>query len=154
MDDGGLIRVIPLSGIDIIRDLWTRLNAIHGDLSPHFRYHFDAMSFEKRMEKILLMDESDVNVQVLTHGDRVTGYCVATRHPDGTGEIDSLFIEEELRGRGWGEKMASRGIAWLKAAGCGKIVAAVAFGNERVLPFYMKLGLYPRLLYLEEKKDA
>jgi diamine N-acetyltransferase len=154
MEDGGLIRIIPLSGIGSIKGLWIKLNDIHAMNSVHFKRHFDSMSFEKRMEKILGMAESDVNIQILAHGDRVTGYCIATKHPDGTGEIDSLYIEEDFRGRQWGETMASRSIAWLEDAGCGKIVAAVACGNERVLPFYMKLGLFPRLMYLEQIREG
>jgi diamine N-acetyltransferase len=81
------------------------------------------------------------------------GYCVATVD-NGTGEIDSIYLEEASRKHGIGALLLNNGVDWLKEKGCETIVLGVAEGHEIVFDFYKKYGFYPRKTLLQLKSNT
>jgi ribosomal protein S18 acetylase RimI-like enzyme len=65
----------------------------------------------------------------------------------------SIYIDEELRDRGYGKKLVNEHIKWLKEHECKRIRVAVSFGHDSVIEFYHKLGFYERLVYYELKDE-
>ena len=59
---------------------------------------------------------------------------------DGAGEIDSLFVERDYRGKGLGTELTRRGLEWLDAQKATSKTVAVAFGNDSTLKFYAGFG--------------
>ena len=148
------MRTIDLKNIDLIRNLWQRLNADHAALSPHFKDHFLSMTFEKRTKEFQAKAaRGEVRIVICSgeKADDVVGYCVSNII-DGVGEIDSLYVEEDLRGSGVGSRLAQAAIDWMRLRHVEKITVCVSVGNERALAFYGRLGLLPRLFLLTNKQ--
>jgi ribosomal protein S18 acetylase RimI-like enzyme len=144
------ITPIDFENIDSIRALWEELNASHAALSPYFSGHFNAMTFEKRKAEFREKTEkgelrTDVCVHIAT-GETV-GYCV-NNIVSGKGEIDSLFVKIEHRGRDAGSKLVESAIAWMRSRNARDITVNVAVGNEGALNFYRQFGLFPKLIFL------
>lgn len=148
MEQGGpelLERVLPL---------WSKLNDVHRDHSPHFRRYYERFSPHQRRDLFEQAAKTHSLQIFLLHSEiqgRDTGYCVCKCNRDAPriGEIDSLYIEPEMRGSGWGQKLIAAAIAWMNGMGTGSLRVSVAAGNEHVLGFYEKFGLYPKYILLE-----
>jgi ribosomal protein S18 acetylase RimI-like enzyme len=136
------ITTVPLTGIEVIRPLWENLRLHHLRRSPHFGPYYESFTFEKRIEKFL-GDDIDINIDVARDGATIAGYCISTIDRNGLGEVDSIFIEEEYRRSGTGDRLLRRAIEWLKAGEATGITIVVAAGNEEALPFYRRYGFYP-----------
>jgi diamine N-acetyltransferase len=145
------IRTITKADLYLIRDLWDKLRKIHLKDSHFFKEHFRTFTWEKRSDKFIKTAEEDIFIQ-LVENDKVEkiGYCVATVD-NGTGEIDSIYLEEEYRKHGIGAQLLNNGVACLKEKGCETIVLGVAEGHEAVFEFYEKYGFYPRKTILQLK---
>jgi len=135
--------------LGIIKPLWMKLNDMHYRKSVHFKDFYSSFTFEKRISKFGTFPEEKLFIEVIEREHQPLGYCISTIDDKQNGEIDSLYIEEEYRKKGLGEKLTLNSIAWLREQGCRRIVVAVSHGHEAVFPFYEKYGFYPRLTYLE-----
>ncbi len=78
------------------------------------------------------------------------GYCISAITNE-TGEIESLYLTEDVRGKGLGETLCSCAVEWMKKRNCKKIQVSVSYGHEEVFGFYQKLGFYPRMTMLQLK---
>jgi ribosomal protein S18 acetylase RimI-like enzyme len=135
-----------------IKPLWLQLNDMHREDSVYFKDYYGDFTFEKRISKFEACDEKSIMIEVVEiDGPVPVGYCIATIGLDGSGEIDSIFIDTGHRGNGIGDTLMRNSIAWLRAHGCARIRVAVAHGHESVFPFYRKFGFFPRMTYLEMK---
>lgn len=144
------MRDIPKTEIVCIKPLWEELNRIHLADSVHFKDHYRAFAFEKRMKALLACDDSNVKITVAFSGPSALGYCVSTIA--GTnGEVDSLCLHESIRGEGVGKDLVQAHVDWMKARGCRRIRVSVSHGHDSVLGFYRKLGFRERLMVLELK---
>jgi len=148
------IKTISLRDIHIIKPLWEGLNAQHCTGSDGFKTHYAAQTFEMRCKKILSLAEDCVHIDVLiSDAGEPKGYCVCT--VDGTtGELDSLYLLPEYRGKSFGQQLAQRGISWMRSKGCTDIIVTVADGNEHVFPFYEKQGFKVRKTVLQIPKSV
>lgn len=145
-------RDIPKSEIGIIKPLWESLNLMHLADSVHFKDHYRAFTFEKRLESFLGMTESSIKITVAFSGEKPLGYCVSTAE-GAAGEIESLFLDESIRGLGVGGTLIESHIAWLKGKGCSRIRVGVSHGHDSPLDFYRKHGFRERLTVLELKEN-
>ncbi|HSV96190.1 MAG TPA: GNAT family N-acetyltransferase [Spirochaetota bacterium] len=136
------ITTVPVTAIEAVRPLWEKLRFHHLHRSPHFGPYYESLTFEKRIEKFL-GDDIDINIDVARDGGTIVGYCISTIDRNGYGEVDSIFIEEEYRLSGTGDRLLGRAIEWLKAGETTEITIVVAAGNEEALPFYRRYGFYP-----------
>lgn len=144
------INDISKDKINRIRNLWEKLNKLHYEDSIYFEDHYESFTFEKRIESILNKDDENLKISVVNDGPSFVGYCISSI--DGkNGEIDSIYIDEELQSRGYGKQLIKDHIKWMKEKGCDQIRAAVSFGHDSVIDFYHKLGFYERLVYFELK---
>lgn len=142
------IKEITKEELPKIKNLWEELNRIHMDDSSYFKEHYKLFTFEERIKKFKKISTKCIKIDVIKKSNRYLGYCISTKEND-KGELDSLFILDELRGKGYGEKLVERSLSWLKSLNCKNICVSVAQGHESVIPFYQKFGLRPRLTVLE-----
>lgn len=145
------IKEINKSEIHIIKGLWEKLNKIHLHDSIHFKDHFETFTFEKRCKKLISKDSNNIKIDVLFNEQLPVGYCISTID-DETGEIESLYVEEQFRKLGYGSKLVEQGIFWLEANQCKNIDVSVAAGHESVFNFYKRFGFQPRMISLRCKK--
>lgn len=131
--------------LDDIRPLWEHLNRLHGQVTPHFRADFQAYRFEDR--KQYLQSKStlgEVRILLTTVGGLCVGYCVASLRRDLHGEIESIYIMDEYRGAGLGDRLMRAALGWMDTNGALTKSVNVVFGNEQAFPFYAKYGFLPR----------
>jgi hypothetical protein len=91
--------------LEVIRSLWEKLKAHHIPLSPHFAARRDARSFDDRKQELMAKSAPGMlRVDLACAGvqEAPVAYCVASLCSDGTGEIDSLFVDQDYRRHGIG----------------------------------------------------
>ncbi len=142
--------------LDEVEPLWRKLNKHHQGKSTYFAEHFARFTFAERRQD--LEHKAEVGALLVEIArDRETGdhagYCVSSVDGEGVGEIDSLFVEADYRGRGVGDLLISRALAWLEERGARDTKIVVAYGNEEVLAFYARYGFYPRT-YVLRRRDS
>jgi len=142
--------LIAKSEIGKIKPLWRKLKELHHNDSRYFKDYYRDLTFEKRCEKFCALDDSRIRIEVIEDNGITAGYCISTIENE-TGEIDSLYIEEDYRQYGYGKRLVENGIVWMREQGCGKITVGVAEGHEDVIGFYRSLGFFPRMTYLQLK---
>ncbi|MDF2520580.1 MAG: GCN5-related N-acetyltransferase [Clostridia bacterium] len=146
--------------IQEIEELWQKLNIHHMEGTQHFKEKFKEFTFEYRKKK-LIDKAAEGEIKVLLAIDRDTerkiGYCVSTFNPEGTGEIESIFIDKEYRRLHIGDMLMEASLKWLESKTPKEIILTVAGGNEGVLDFYKKYGFYTtsvKLARMEESKTG
>lgn len=145
-----------ITDIEIVRPLWYQLNDHH---HAHARAHkavYEHMTFEERkghFERIAAVGALRVDLAHDVAADRCIGYCITSLSPDGTGEIESIYVEEHYRSAGIGTTLVQRALAWLDEGGSIKKLVSIADGNEEAFLFYRQFGFYPRRTILEQKKE-
>lgn len=130
-----------------VQPLWEALNRHHGERSPHFSDHFARFDYARRCALLEPKHELRVDL-VLDARERPVAYAISTVSHDGSGELDSVFVDEAWRGRGFGERLVRAQLRWLASRGARPVRLAVAAGNEQALPFYERLGFHPRATVL------
>jgi diamine N-acetyltransferase len=143
---------IPKEKISCIRNLWEKLNKLHYDDSVYFEEHYEVFTFEERIKLILDFTNDNLKISIVKDGPRYLGYYISSIIGS-NGEIDSIYIEDELQGRGIRKNLISNHVQWMKEKNCNRIRVAVSYGHESVKEFYHKLGFYERLIYFELKEE-
>jgi diamine N-acetyltransferase len=138
--------------LDLIKPLWEKLNYLHFEVSPHFKSRFQNMNCENRKQK-LLENLKDILFEyaIDNENNTIIGYCISTIHNEDpkTGEIDSIFVDENYRKSGLGKQFIGRAIGWLKSNGTETQKLLVGVGNEQVFEFYKQFDFYPLHIVLQ-----
>ncbi|HPA71828.1 MAG TPA: GNAT family N-acetyltransferase [Spirochaetota bacterium] len=142
--------LISFGDIYLIQPLWEKLRILHRDDSVHFKDFYERFTFETRIEKFARQDSAGLRAEIAKDSAAVIGYCVSTMEGD-AGEIDSICIEDDYRGKGIGDRLVRNALEWFAVCGATRVTASVAHGHESVWPFYRKYGFFPRLTVLERK---
>lgn len=150
-------KILAKKDIHRIKPLWEQLNDLHQQDSVHFKDHFSTFTFEKRVKAFEHIIEDNLHIIVALDDSKeegkMVGYCLSTIK-DTIGEIDSIYLDSGYRGQGIGEKLAKTAFTWIQNKNPSRILVAVSFGHDEVIPFYQKLGFYPRYTALEFKVKA
>ena len=145
-------RTIGADGIDAVRPLWEKLRAYHAPLldeRPPFL-------FEPRKQGILSKAAAGkLRIELVSTTSQAAdmAYCISSVSADGCGEVDSMFVEEQFRGRGVGSELLRRALAWLDSAGASSKVVTVAYDNQGALALYKRFGFHPRKISLQHRHD-
>jgi ribosomal protein S18 acetylase RimI-like enzyme len=125
-----------------------KLNKIHEEDSIYWKKRFSDMKFENRIKPINDINDNNLKITLLKSGDDIMGYCFSSIKND-VGEVESIFIEEQLRHHNFGREILGQHISWFKNRKCIKIVVSVSHGHESVFKFYNKMGFYEKRIELE-----
>jgi diamine N-acetyltransferase len=151
-------REVGADGIDEVRPLWERLRGYHAALPDWpFAGEVAATPFERRRQELLAKAAGGalrVEIATPTSGyAAAVAYCVATLTAAGRGEVDSMFVDSEWRGRGVGTELLRRALHWLEGRGAITTSVAVAHANSAAASFYSRFGFAPRTLMLELRPE-
>jgi ribosomal protein S18 acetylase RimI-like enzyme len=135
-----------------IKSLWEKLNKIHLDESIYFKDHYQTFTFENRIKSFMQLKDENIKITIITKEDDIYGYCISSIH-ETKSEIESLYISEAIRKKGYGKILVKQHIEWMKENKCKKIIVTVSYGHDSVLEFYHKMGFYERLIELEYKDE-
>jgi ribosomal protein S18 acetylase RimI-like enzyme len=137
--------------LDRVGTLWRQLRDHHASRSTDWSDDFAAADFSQRSAS-LKNKGVKLRVDLLSHAGRDVAYCVSTIDQSGTGEIDSLFVEESYRRQGHGRRLAEFALAWMDENAVERRTIMVAAGNEEAIEFYRRLGFLPRNVHLVQKR--
>lgn len=142
-----------IEGLESIKGMWEQLNRHHMVLSTYFKQFYTFFTFDDRKKSLLAKSErAEFRLEIAQDantGENI-GYCISTVSENGIGEIESIFIRVEYRGKGIGDSLMSGAISWMNEKGAKKKAVAVGVGNEQAFSFYEKYGFYPRMTVLEQ----
>ena len=142
--------------IDEIKPLWEKLNIHHLDKSIDFKEKYKRFTFEKRKEGIIEKSKTaEFHIELAQDMQRgiCIGYCLCSVQDNGTGEVESLFLDSDYRGQDIGQSLMEKTLDWLHHNNAKPIIIGVASGNENAFGFYSKFGFYPKVTILEQKID-
>jgi len=141
---------ISYNDIDIIKNLWEKNRMYHENISEYFKVSYRSISFDERIKAFSIFNKDTMKITVAKNNDRYIGYCISTI-VDGTGELQSMHVDESNRGNGIGRQLAFKHIEWMKEMNCKVIGVTVSQENESTICFYKKLGFYPNTIYMQQK---
>ena len=151
--------VLIIGGADLlprIEPLWCDLRDHHSSRSAHFSDLVSDMEFESR--KVGLLEKSlggHILVQIVSlagsEEQKDVAYCVSTVMLNGIAEIDSIFVAEGFRHNGTGSRLLKGALDWIDEHDVKEVGTSVVWGNEDVLPFYERHGLFPKSILLRRK---
>jgi GNAT superfamily N-acetyltransferase len=122
-------------------------------LTAYFADFYQQYIWEMRRAELLKKTESG-SLRIITAQDASgspVAYCIASIGPDGAGEIDSMHVAGDFRGKGTGSRLVEAALEWFDRNNAGPVTVALAQGNEDAFPFYARFGLFPRKTVLQKK---
>lgn len=144
--------------LDSVGSLWEQLNEHHKKNTTHFHQRYADFTFSKRkaafLEKIQSGSVMRIDLARDMRSGFVIGYCISSVSRQKVGEIESIYIDENYRGKGIGGSLLQKAIEWMDTLVVNKKIVGVAAGNEQAFSFYSRYGFCPCLTVLEQKNDA
>nr|WP_319373830.1 GNAT family N-acetyltransferase [uncultured Methanobacterium sp.] len=140
-------------GLDLIQPLWEKLNQYHRQQKSDFQEHYENFTFPERSETLLkksIGGEMHIGLLKDNESEIMLAYCITTISPEREGEIDSIYVLEKYRGRGFGDKLIKRSLEWMDEKGVKKKTVRVSASNQKAVSFYERYGFRPRSLMLEQ----
>ncbi|WP_321422878.1 GNAT family N-acetyltransferase [uncultured Methanobacterium sp.] len=139
--------------LDLIQPLWKKLNHHHRQQKSDFQEHYENFTFSERSKTLLkksLGGEMHIGMLKDKESEIMLAYCITTISEDREGEIDSIYVLEKYRGRGFGDMLIKRSLEWMDEIGVKKKTVKVSAGNQKSVSFYERYGFRPRSLMLEQ----
>lgn len=140
---------IPFEEVESIRELWEKNCRYHEKISEYFKEDYANASFVRRMKGFSEYSPENIKITIAKEDGVLIGYCISTIK-DGVGELDTLHVDERLRGKGVGKEIVLRHVDWLKKH-CKVIGVTVSQENDSTIRFYRKMGFFPNTLYMKMK---
>jgi ribosomal protein S18 acetylase RimI-like enzyme len=141
--------------IDLIKPLWEKLKDHHRELSQHFQERYAEFTFSDRKEELLNKSEKGIlKIDTAKDNDteQIIGYCISSISDELVGEVDSIYLDDEYRSSGIGNKFMERSLNWMDKNGVKTKKVMVAAGNEDTLVFYSRYNFFPKHIILEQVK--
>lgn len=132
--------------LDAIEPLVKKLSDYHKGRSIYFSKDFEKSNFNNRKHQLNLKEL--VRVMIAYDDFKPIGYLVSSVDQS-LGTIESLFVDEDFRGRSIADHMMSATLVWIKSFKPEAITVSVAYGNQ-VLSFYERYGFFPRSIILKD----
>ncbi len=130
--------------LDRVEPLWLELRAHHAAASVRFGEQLRSTSFADRRVGLIARAQLGLLVVLAIVDGIDVGYVVSSVSADRHGDIDSLFVRSDHRRSGIGESLVRQSLDWFESRSITSISVEVLVGNEAALPFYERLGFYPR----------
>lgn len=147
------------SHIPALLELWTEFFDYHRDIDPYYTRSEDALVHIGKRFKEKIADR-DSQVLVAVEGDTVIGYSlfwIADNSPfvkeKKHGFICDLAVTSRHRGKGIGERLLERTLAWFMAKGISRIAIYTLIGNTRAAAFWRCHGFQPTMQCMERLLD-
>lgn len=146
--------LLDKSRIDMIEPLWEQLREHHGRMDWAFAHEMADVTFAGRKAGILARATDGVlRLEIVREAGDLIGYCVSSVSAGKEGELDSMFVAPDRRGRGIGEQLARRSLEWMEACGTEPKRVVVADGNQAARALYRKLGFVERTTTMQLVAD-
>ncbi|RPF48025.1 acetyltransferase (GNAT) family protein [Hydrogenoanaerobacterium saccharovorans] len=143
-----ICKQMDYTSFPLLKPLWVKLVENNGSNSTYFSHLFKTFTFEVHesllQQKIASGCEVIFFVLLSKEGGEPGGFCAVNCNRElGEGEIEMLYVDERLRGSGYGKLLMSKALAYFDENGISNLKLCVAFGNDKAIGFYQKFGFYP-----------
>lgn len=138
-----------------VRRLSVQIHDLHAAWRPDIYCHSDT----PYPKEAFLEDIRNRLVYVAKVEQTVAGYAVLSiQQKGGPGTVekkmlrlDSICVEEAIRGHGFGKAMVMDVFALAKAFGCSEVILGVHPENDKAVGFYQKCGFRIRTINMDAK---
>lgn len=138
---------------EAVQRLSVQIHDLHAAWRPDIYFHTD----EPYPKALFLENIRDRLVYVAKIDGIVAGYVVlAVMHKGGPGTVerklmrlDSICVEESIRGNGIGKTMVQEVRALARAFGCSQLILGVHPENDDAVGFYQKCGFRIRTINMD-----
>jgi len=135
-----MFRKIEKDSIDLIEPLWILLNEMHKEFDREAGQPVRTTVWPERREQLLDKSGFKTSIELLYKNGELAGYCYSTIDRDGIGEIDSLFIDEKLRCKGYGKLFVESALAFFECNNTTCIKIWVHPANTLAKSFYRRFS--------------
>lgn len=87
-------------------------------------------------------------ISAIINKSNIVGYCLSIIQGS-SGELCTLFIDEQHRNNGLGHLLVDKHLDWLKDNKCESIFVNVLVENENTISFYETLGFKQNIINME-----
>lgn len=138
-------RILTADEMGVLRKHLDLLASYHNEVAEAFPGVYPIVPLDQALaDSEEMVREGQARAEALFDDDgEVAGYCVVHRHGD-TGDVDWIYVREDMREQGWGRKLLENGLAYLKENGVKLVDLEVVRGNP-AKDFYHELGFDVRL---------
>ena len=140
---------------EAVKRLSVQIHDLHAGWRPDIFFH----CAEPYPKEAFLKDIAEKLVYVAKLGDTVVGYVVLSLFDkNGPGvvakkvmRLDSICVDEDLRGHGIGKAMVADVRALARAFRCREVLLGVHPENDAAIAFYQKCGFMIRTIHMDMK---
>jgi ribosomal protein S18 acetylase RimI-like enzyme len=147
------IRRLDHADLDVVEPLWNALREHHASVTPHSgapRPHADSRA-RWRVQHERWLSEPDAFVLIAELGGTPVGYAMVHLRAgsptwptsERAGEVETLSVHPDARGRGIGTLLLRTVEAELAALGVDELSLHVVSHNDKAMAFYERHGLRP-----------
>lgn len=139
------LRVLNADEIVDLKGLFAELDAYHNAVAANFSGVYPLMPVDEAIgDAAERVRENRARVEALYDDDGgAVGFCGAQFHGE-NGEIDWLYVREDLRDQGWGGKLLDNALDYLRGKGVRLVDLFVVKGNP-AKAFYESRGFEERV---------
>jgi ribosomal protein S18 acetylase RimI-like enzyme len=135
-----MFRIIEKDSIDLIEPLWVLLNDMHKEFDRKTGQPVRTTVWSERRRQLLDKSGNKTSIELLYENGELAGYCYSTISEVGTGEIESLFVDEKIRCKGYGKLFVESALAFFERNNAAGIMIWVHPANTRAASFYRRFG--------------
>ena len=140
---------IKKDNINLIKDLWEKNRIFHQNKTSNFSYQYSNLNFDERMNNIFNSKNIKYyKISAIINKSNIVGYCLSVIQGS-SGELCTLFIDEQHRNNGLGHLLVDKHLNWLKDNKCENISVNVLVENESTIRFYESLGFKQNIINME-----
>lgn len=141
-------RVLEPEEIATLKGPLTDLEAHHNEVAETFSGVYPIMPVDETIEDAMaLVRENRARVEILLDDDgNIAGFSNAQHHGE-NGEINWLYVRDDLRGQGWGKQLFDNALDYLRDHGVHLVDLFVVRGNP-AREFYEAAGFEERVAVL------
>ena len=140
---------IKKDNINLIKDLWEKNRIFHQNKTSNFSYQYSNLDFDERMNNIFNSKNIKYyKISAIINKSNIVGYCLSIIQGS-SGELCTLFVDEQHRNNGLGHLLVDKHLDWLKDNKCESIFVNVLVENESTIRFYESLGFKQNIINME-----
>lgn len=140
---------IKKDNINLIEDLWEKNRIFHQNKTSNFSYQYLNLNFNERMNNIFNSKNIKYyKISAIINKSNIVGYCLSIIQGS-SGELCTLFIDEQHRNNGLEHLLVDKHLDWLKDNKCESIFVNVLVENESTISFYESLGFKQNIINME-----
>jgi ribosomal protein S18 acetylase RimI-like enzyme len=148
-----MLELARVSDWEAVKRLSVQIHDLHAKWRPDIYYHAE----EPYSKEEFLSAIENKSIYVAKLADTVVGYATLSfREMSGPGVVEkkvmclnSICVDETLRGHGIGKEMVRDIRALCRAFGCRDIMLSVHPENDEAVVFYQKCGFHIRTIHMD-----